>query len=85
MLIYKINRIKEVYKEAMETSRNQVKFFVEIYREELAAEKYCEEYELMSGYASLGSRAKLYRIMFYKKNHIWKNGTIRKIMQVIWG
>ena len=76
---------RKSYKEAMETSRNQVKFFVEIYREELAAEKYCKEYELMSGYASLGSRAKLYRIMFYKKNHIWKNGTIRKIMQVIWG
>lgn len=86
--VYLLKRLangRKSYKEAMETSRNQVKFFVEIYREELAAEKYCEEYELMSGYASLGSRAKLYRIMFYKKNHIWKNGTIRKIMQVIWG
>ena len=86
--VYLLKRLangRKSYKEAMETSRNQVKFFVEIYRKELAAEKYCEEYELMSGYASLGSRAKLYRIMFYKKNHIWKNGTIRKIMQVIWG
>lgn len=86
--VYLLKRLangRKSYKEAMETSRNQVKFFVEIYRDELAAEKYCEEYELMSGYASLGSRAKLYRIMFYKKNHIWKNGTIRKIMQVIWG
>lgn len=73
--VYLLKRLangRKSYKEAMETSRNQVKFFVEIYREELAAEKYCEEYELMSGYASLGSRAKLYRIMFYKKNHIWK-------------
>lgn len=86
--VYLLKRLangRKSYKEAMETSRNQVKFFVEIYRDELAAEKYCKEYELMSGYASLGSRAKLYRIMFYKKNHIWKNGTIRKIMQVIWG
>ena len=86
--VYLLKRLangRKSYKEAMETSRNQVKFFVEIYRKELAAEKYCEEYELMSGYASLGSRAKLYRIMFYKKNHIWKNGTIRKIMQVVWG
>lgn len=86
--VYLLKRLangRKSYKEAMETSRNQVKFFVEIYRKELAAEKYCEEYELMSGYASLGSRAKLYRIMFYKKNNIWKNGTIRKIMQVIWG
>lgn len=86
--VYLLKRLangRKSYKEAMETSRNQVKFFVEIYRKELAAEKYCKEYELMSGYASLGSRAKLYRIMFYKKNHIWKNGTIRKIMQVIWG
>ena len=86
--VYLLKRLangRKSYKEAMETSRNQVKFFVEIYREELAAEKYCKEYELMSGYASLGSRAKLYRIMFYKKNHIWKNGTTRKIMQVIWG
>ena len=86
--VYLLKRLangRKSYKEAMETSRHQVKFFVEIYRKELAAEKYCEEYELMSGYASLGSRAKLYRIMFYKKNHIWKNGTIRKIMQVIWG
>ena len=86
--VYLLKRLangRKSYKEAMETSRNQVKFFVEIYREELAAEKYCKEYELMSGYASRGSRAKLYRIMFYKKNHIWKNGTIRKIMQVIWG
>ena len=74
--VYLLKRLangRKSYKEAMETSRNQVKFFVEIYREELAAEKYCKEYELMSGYASLGSRAKLYRIMFYKKNHIWKN------------
>ena len=73
--VYLLKRLangRKSYKEAMETSRNQVKFFVEIYREELAAEKYCKEYELMSGYASLGSRAKLYRIMFYKKNHIWK-------------
>lgn len=84
-LLIRLANGRKSYKEAMETSRNQVKFFVEIYREELAAEKYCKEYELMSGYASLGSRAKLYRIMFYKKNHIWKNGTIRKIMQVIWG
>ena len=84
-LLKRLANGRKSYKEAMETSRNQVKFFVEIYRKELAAEKYCEEYELMSGYASLGSRAKLYRIMFYKKNHIWKNGTIRKIMQVIWG
>ena len=84
-LLKRLANGRKSYKEAMETSRNQVKFFVEIYREELAAEKYCEEYELMRGYASLGSRAKLYRIMFYKKNHIWKNGTIRKIMQVIWG
>ena len=84
-LLKRLANGRKSYKEAMETSRNQVKFFVEIYREELAAEKYCVEYELMSGYASLGSRAKLYRIMFYKKNHIWKNGTIRKIMQVIWG
>ena len=84
-LLKRLANGRKSYNEAMETSRNQVKFFVEIYREELAAEKYCEEYELMSGYASLGSRAKLYRIMFYKKNHIWKNGTIRKIMQVIWG
>lgn len=84
-LLKRLTNGRKSYKEAMETSRNQVKFFVEIYREELAAEKYCKEYELMSGYASLGSRAKLYRIMFYKKNHIWKNGTIRKIMQVIWG
>ena len=72
------------YKEAMETSRNQVKFLWR-YTEKISREKYCEEYELMSGYAALGNRAKLYRIMFYKKNHIWKNGTIRKIMQVIWG
>ena len=86
--VYLLKRLangRKSYKEAMETSRNQVKFFVEIYREELAAEKYCKEYELMSGYASLGSRAKLYRIIFYKKKHIWKSGTIRKIMQVIWG
>ena len=60
--VYLLKRLangRKSYKEAMETSRNQVKFFVEIYREELAAEKYCKEYELMSGYASLGSRAKL--------------------------
>ena len=56
--VYLLKRLangRKSYKEAMETSRNQVKFFVEIYREELAAEKYCKEYELMSGYASLGS------------------------------
>ena len=53
--VYLLKRLangRKSYKEAMETSRNQVKFFVEIYREELAAEKYCKEYELMSGYAS---------------------------------
>ena len=50
--VYLLKRLangRKSYKEAMETSRNQVKFFVEIYREELAAEKYCEEYELISG------------------------------------
>ena len=55
-LLKRLANGRKSYKEAMETSRNQVKFFVEIYREELAAEKYCEEYELMSGYASLGSK-----------------------------
>ena len=49
--VYLLKRLangRKSYKEAMETSRNQVKFFVEIYREELAAEKYCKEYELVS-------------------------------------
>ncbi len=86
--LYLLKRLadgRKSYKKAMEISRNQVRFFVETYRERLATEKYQKEYELMRGYASLDSRSKLYRIMFYKKNHIWKNGTIRKIMQVIWG
>ena len=40
--VYLLKRLangRKSYKEAMETSRNQVKFFVEIYRKELAAEK----------------------------------------------
>lgn len=84
-LIKRLGDGRKSYKEAMRKSEEQVAFFLELYKDKMTGEKLEGKYRLMNGYAGLSSRSKLYRIMFYKKNNVWKKGTIRKIMQVIWG
>lgn len=87
-IFYLIKRLgdgRKNYKDAMLESREQIEFFLSLYKDKMIEAGLCDEYELMSEYASLGGHSKVYRVMFYKKKDVWKKGTIRKIMQVIWG
>ena len=84
-LISRLKQGRENYKEAMNTSREQIGFFLEKYGEEMLKKGLKEEYSLMKKYAESGSYNHLKRILFYCRYKVWKKGLVRKIMQCIWG
>lgn len=84
-LFKRLSEGKKSYKRAMSESAQQIEYFVDIYKAEFMSENLIKEYELMSEYAQLRNKSKISRVFFYKRNNVWKKGTIRKIMQVIWG
>lgn len=84
-LISRLKQGRENYKEAMNTSREQIGFFLEKYGEEMLKKGLKDEYGLMKKYAESGSYNNLKRILFYCRYKVWKKGLVRKIMQCIWG
>lgn len=84
-LISRLKQGRENYKEAMNTSREQIGFFLEKYGEEMLKKGLKDEYSLMKKYAESGSYNHLKRILFYCRYKAWKKGLVRKIMQCIWG
>lgn len=84
-LISRLKQGRENYKEAMNTSREQIGFFLEKYGEEMLKKGLKDEYSLMKKYAESGSYNHLKRILFYCRYKVWKKGLVRKIMQCIWG
>lgn len=84
-LISRLKQGRENYKEAMNTSREQIGFFLEKYGEEMLKKGLKEEYSLMKKYAESGLYNHLKRILFYCRYKVWKKGLVRKVMQCIWG
>ena len=71
------------YQKKMQQSRQQMKSFCACY--EVALQDKKQQYTLLQQYGNLGERGKISRLQFYRKNHVWKNGVIRKLVQIIWG
>lgn len=70
------------YQETMKASMKQIEYFCECYQnKKLDGEKR----KLLLGYSRLYHQSKRKRIMFYTKNKVLKIGSIRRIMQYLWG
>lgn len=82
-LMKRLMQGRKTYKEQMKESMIQIACFLETY-----AEKYPIRQEmqmLLEGYASLIDRNKFYRMWFYSRYEVRKQGFIRVLMQYIWG
>ena len=84
-LIKRLGDGRKNYKNAMIRSEEQIKFFLNVYKDKMIEKDFKDKYELMKEYSVLAKYSKIKRVMFYKRRNVWKKGTIRKIMQVIWG
>lgn len=73
---------KADYAKKMEASRKQMESFCGYYQSHL---EQLDEFKLLKEYSVSGQKGKLARCGFYIKNHVWKNGFVRKVMQLIWG
>ena len=85
---YLFNRFssgKASYRRAMYKSQRQINFFAKVYGKKMLESGKKAEYKLFKEYGSLSERNHLKRLAFYFCNNVWKSGTIRKIMQCIWG
>lgn len=84
--LYLIRRLiegRKKYKKQMKESIMQVSYFLQSYEKDYPIKE--ETQILLEGYASLSNRNKLYRMWFYSKNKVYKQGFIRVLMQYIWG
>lgn len=70
------------YKQSMQDSYAQVSAFVSCY-EKVGRGHKC--WHLLEEYGELGSKGKMQKWKFFVKYHAWKQGTVRKIMQLLWG
>lgn len=84
-LIKRLGDGRKNYKNAMIRSEEQIKFFLNVYKDKMIEKDFKDKYELMKEYSVLAKYSKIKRVMFYRRRNVWKKGTIRKIMQVIWG
>ena len=66
----------------MQDSCGQAAYFIELYGTCIKDEKVVE---LLINYAYLYEKCKINRIFAFFRYGFWKKGTVRKIMQVIWG
>ncbi len=92
-IFYLINRLKKGrldYKNQMKLSMKQCECFVQYFNDNKDYRVNNKEYvegamRIISEYSDICNRNKLYRIHFYLKNGVLKNGKVRKLMQIIWG
>lgn len=82
-LIKRLMQGRKIYKEQMKESMMQISFFLQTYAGEYPINH--DTRMLLEGYASLIHRNKLYRLWFYSKYEVYKQGFIRVLMQYIWG
>ena len=84
--LYLIRRLRDgrrAYKDQMKKSMMQIGYFLQCYEKKYPIES--EKKRILEGYASLVNRNKFYRLWFYTKNKVRKNGLVRVLMQYIWG
>lgn len=70
------------YKQSMQDSYAQISAFVSCY-EKIGSGHKC--WDLLEEYARLGDKGKIQKWKFFVKYHAWKQGIVRKIMQLLWG
>lgn len=73
------------YKAAMHKSYDQAGLFVKVFGNKMLKEGFYKEYKLFTEYSALQKESKFSRLRFYFKYKVWKCGTVRRIMQCIWG
>lgn len=72
---------KAEYKRNMQNSYDQVAAFVSCYEKN---ENECRQWCILKEYGELSRKGKLKKLRFFVKYGAWKQGTIRKIMQILW-
>lgn len=82
-LLHRYRMGKDEFRRSLEASVNQIKYFLELYDEEL--EKLPDKKSCLEGFAHLFNMKKIKRCYFYMRNHVMKYGFLRKVMQIIWG
>lgn len=73
---------RKQFRKELLRSAEQAAYFMEVYGS-LPME--AEGKLLLTAYSGLGRMNKLQRIRFYAKYQVWKQGMIRRIMQIVWG
>jgi hypothetical protein len=65
----------------MEKSYRQVGYMVDLYGTDFVKPSYGE---LICGYAGLETAASSEKRRFYRKYNIYKNGPLKKLVQILW-
>lgn len=73
---------KAEYKRSMQNSYDQVSAFVSCY-EKVGKEHEC--WHILEQYAVLDKKGKMQKLRFFVKYKAWKQGIVRRVMQILWG
>lgn len=73
---------KAEYKKSMLNSYQQVAAFVSCYKK-IGKEREC--WSILEQYAGLSQKRKMQKWRFFVKYRAWKQGIVRKMMQILWG
>lgn len=73
---------RKQYKNSMAESFEQIAYFLECTKQMQTAPA---KRELLEGYAALKTKGKWNRVRFYYKNKTLKHGTVRVLIQYLWG
>lgn len=76
---------RKAYKEAVKTSVNQARYFLQIYGDTMSEKSLFIEYAMIIRYTGICRMTCFERAGFFISTKSWKKGLARKIMQVLWG
>ena len=75
---------REKFLKDMDLSYRQVGYIVKRYEDEIRKAKGEETVELLKEYSNLIMAGKLERLQFFQKHDVYKNGALKKLVQMIW-
>lgn len=73
---------RKQFRKELLSSAGQAEYFIQLYG---SLPMNPERKALLTAYSGLGNMNKLQRIRFYGKYRVWKEGVLRRIMQIVWG
>ncbi len=76
---------KKAYKEAVNASASQARYFLQIYGDTMSEKSLFIEYAMIIRYTGICRMTCFERAMFFISTKSWKKGLARKIMQILWG